>query len=90
MTATPRKWNIFWYGQLGASGMQRWGGKRGPESLGEALDSFRFALPDLWLTHHLQFLVVPAPQCWQLGCFGEVSNSGLKYHLYFPETTPGL
>lgn len=41
--------------------MQRWGGKRGPESLGEALDPLRFALPDLWLTPHLQFLVVPAP-----------------------------
>lgn len=41
--------------------MWRWGGKRGPESLGEALDPFRFALPDLWSTHHLQFLVVPTP-----------------------------
>lgn len=31
------------------------------EDLGEALDPFRVVLPDLWLTHHLQFLVVPAP-----------------------------
>lgn len=41
--------------------MQRWGGKRGSESLGEALDPFRFALPDLWLTPQLQFLVVSSP-----------------------------